>query len=140
LTARSFGKKALASAIDLAKLARASLVVIHVVERIEPILFADGYIPADAQWMANYDKNARRRGNRHLRKAAATAKSTGVRCTTRLVRLSQPHHAIVATARGRNCDVIVMASHGRRGVSALLLGSETTKVLTHCKRPVLVVR
>ena len=133
-------EKALASAIPLAKLVRAPLVVVHVVERIEPVLFADGYTPAEAVWMAKYEKNARRRGSRHLRKAAAAAKSAGVRCTTRLVRSSQPHRAIIATARSRNCDVIVMASHGRRGLSALILGSETTKVLTHCKRPVLVVR
>lgn len=132
--------KALASAIDLAKLARARLVVLHVVERIEPVLFADGYVPAELVWMAKYEKNARRRGSRHLRKAAAAAKSAGVRCTTRLVKSSQPHQTIIATARSRSCDLIVMASHGRRGLSALLLGSETTKVLTHCKRPVLVVR
>lgn len=132
--------KALASAIDLAKIARARLVVLHVVERIEPVLFADGYVPAELAWMAKYEKNARRRGSRHLRKAAAAAKSAGVRCTTRLVKSSQPHQTIIATARSRSCDLIVMASHGRRGLSALLLGSETTKVLTHCKRPVLVVR
>lgn len=132
--------RALASAIDLAKLARAPLVVIHVVQRIEPVLFADGYVPAEAAWMAKYEKNAKRRGSRHLRKAAAAAKSAGVRCTTRMVKSSQPHQAIIATARSRNCDLIVMASHGRRGLSALLLGSETTKVLTHCRRPVLVVR
>jgi nucleotide-binding universal stress UspA family protein len=53
------------------------------------------------------------------------------------------HHAyrgIIEVARERNCDLIFMASHGRRGPEALLLGSETTKVLTHCKLPVLVYR
>ena len=44
------------------------------------------------------------------------------------------------TARGRDCDVIVMASHGRKGVAAVVLGSETQKVLSHCKLPVLVWR
>ena len=53
---------------------------------------------------------------------------------------SQPWNAIIKTARARKCDLIVMASHGRRGLSGLLLGSETTKVLTHSKVPVLVVR
>lgn len=133
-------EKALAAAIDLARLARAPLVVLHVVARMEPVLFADGYVPADVAWMARYEKNARRRGTRHLRKAAAAAKSAGVRCTTRMVRSAQPHQSIIAAARSGNCDLIVMASHGRRGLSALLLGSETTKVLTHCRRPVLVVR
>jgi nucleotide-binding universal stress UspA family protein len=51
-----------------------------------------------------------------------------------------PWDAIVRTARERGCDAIVMASHGRRGVSALVLGSETVKVLTHCNIPVLVTR
>ena len=51
-----------------------------------------------------------------------------------------PHEAIISTARDKQCDLIVMASHGRKGVSALLLGSETTKVLTHSKIPVLVCR
>ena len=52
----------------------------------------------------------------------------------------QPYEAIVRTAATKGCDLIVMASHGRRGMSALLLGSETMKVLTHSKIPVLVVR
>ena len=49
-------------------------------------------------------------------------------------------NGIIDTAKRKKCDVIVMASHGRSGLSALLLGSETTKVLTHCKLPVLVCR
>jgi nucleotide-binding universal stress UspA family protein len=49
-----------------------------------------------------------------------------------------PHQAIIATARDKQCDLICMASHGRKGVAALVLGSETTKVLTHSKIPVLV--
>ncbi len=52
----------------------------------------------------------------------------------------QPYRAIVEAAEANRCDLIVMASHGRRGVSALLLGSETNKVLTHSKIPVLVYR
>ena len=51
-----------------------------------------------------------------------------------------PYQTIIDTAQSRDCDLIVMASHGRRGVSALLLGSETQKVLTHSKLPVIVVR
>ena len=51
-----------------------------------------------------------------------------------------PYEAIIAAAGGRGCDLIFMASHGRRGMSALVLGSETTKVLTHSKIPTLVCR
>ena len=53
---------------------------------------------------------------------------------------STPWRAILTAARKHRCDAIVMASHGRRGVSAMLLGSETQKVLTHSKIPVIVVR
>jgi nucleotide-binding universal stress UspA family protein len=51
-----------------------------------------------------------------------------------------PYQAIIRTAQGKGCDLIFMASHGRKGMSALVLGSETTKVLTHTKIPVLVCR
>ena len=53
---------------------------------------------------------------------------------------NNPWEGIIKTARAKKCDLIVMASHGRRGLSGLLLGSETTKVLTHSKVPVLVCR
>ena len=67
--------------------------------------------------------------------AAARVTHAGVRATN-----AQPWSAIVSAARSKKCDLIVMASHGRRGLAGLLLGSETTKVLTHSKVPVLVVR
>jgi nucleotide-binding universal stress UspA family protein len=69
---------------------------------------------------------------------AATAAGLSVEAHT--VEALHPWEAIIEHARRHECDLIVMASHGRRGVSALLLGSETQKVLTHSKVPVLVVR
>ncbi len=72
-----------------------------------------------------------------ITQAAATA---GITVQTVSVEAVHPWEAIIDTARQRECDLIVMASHGRRGVSALLLGSETQKVLTHTTTPVLVVR
>ncbi len=67
--------------------------------------------------------------------AAAGVPAAGVKSTD-----AQPWSAIVRAASAKKCDLIVMASHGRRGLAGLLLGSETTKVLTHSKVPVLVVR
>ena len=64
----------------------------------------------------------------------------GVPCQSQTVEALHPWEAIIEHAQRTGCDLIVMASHGRRGVSALLLGSETQKVLTHSKVPVLVVR
>jgi nucleotide-binding universal stress UspA family protein len=63
-----------------------------------------------------------------------------VPCQAHTVEALHPWEAIIEHAKRMECDLLVMASHGRRGVSALLLGSETQKVLTHSKVPVLVVR
>ncbi len=70
----------------------------------------------------------------------AAAAAEGVASETLVAAHDQPWRAIIDTAAGRGCDLILMASHGRRGVSALLLGSETQKVLTHSTIPVLVFR
>jgi nucleotide-binding universal stress UspA family protein len=71
---------------------------------------------------------------------AQTAQAAGVACEMVQVEHEHPYQAIIDTAESKGCDLIVMASHGRRGISALVLGSETVKVLTHCKIPVLVHR
>jgi nucleotide-binding universal stress UspA family protein len=70
----------------------------------------------------------------------AACEAAGVACEAQTVEALHPWEAIIADAQRAQCDLIVMASHGRRGVSALLLGSETQKVLTHSTIPVLVVR
>ena len=66
--------------------------------------------------------------------------AAGVPCEANTVEALHPWEAIIDHAKLMECDLLVMASHGRRGVAALLLGSETQKVLTHSKIPVLVVR
>jgi nucleotide-binding universal stress UspA family protein len=72
--------------------------------------------------------------------AANAARAAGVSCETVQVEHEHPYRAIIDIADLKGCDLIVMASHGRHGISALVLGSETNKVLTHCKIPVLVQR
>jgi nucleotide-binding universal stress UspA family protein len=72
-----------------------------------------------------------------IRDAAAAA---GVSCSVIHAEHEQPYQAIIDATKRNDCDLIVMASHGRRGVSALMLGSETAKVLTHSTVPVLVYR
>jgi len=71
---------------------------------------------------------------------AAKARSAGLEFNAVHSIAPVPWRAILAAAKKSKCDAIVMASHGRRGVSALLLGSETQKVLTHSKLPVIVIR
>ena len=68
------------------------------------------------------------------------AQEAGVDCKSIAVTSDLPHTAIIEAAAQYGCDLIFMASHGRRGLSGLLLGSETQKVLTHSKVPVLVYR
>ena len=75
-----------------------------------------------------------------VQKSGAAAKLAGIACETLHVEHDHIYEAIIDAASARRCDLIVMASHGRRGVSAVVLGSETVKVLTHSKIPVLVYR
>jgi len=87
-----------------------------------------------------YTEQVKKHAARVLSKVADEAKTAGVPCETLQVTQDRPYESIVATAKDKGCDLIFMASHGRRGLAGLLLGSETAKVLTHCKIPVLVYR
>jgi nucleotide-binding universal stress UspA family protein len=87
-----------------------------------------------------YKKQIHEHAAKTLDAVASTAKAAGVACDTVQVEHGHPYQAIIDTARSKDCDLIVMASHGRRGISAIVLGSETVKVLTHSKSPVLVHR
>ncbi len=89
---------------------------------------------------AQYKARMHRQAEKILSAVAQSAQSAGVACETIQVEHEHPYQAIIDTATSKGCDLIVMASHGRHGISALVLGSETTKVLTHCKIPVLVYR
>jgi nucleotide-binding universal stress UspA family protein len=87
-----------------------------------------------------YDGESRRISDRALEQVKMAAEAAGVACETVREVHDQPYRAIIDSAHAFSCDLIVMASHGRRGLSALLLGSETIKVLTHSTIPVLVYR
>ncbi|MDJ1156686.1 universal stress protein [Chelatococcus sp. SYSU_G07232] len=89
---------------------------------------------------SDYRQHVRERARRHLAAAGDKAKALGIPCETVQVEHEHPYEVIIQTAANRDCDLIAMASHGRRGVSAVVLGSETVKVLTHSKTPVLVYR
>jgi nucleotide-binding universal stress UspA family protein len=79
-------------------------------------------------------------GNEHLSVVEQAARAAGVAFETVIREELAPHRAILSTAEGAGCDLIVMASHGRSGYTAVLLGSETQKVLAFASVPVLVVR
>lgn len=87
-----------------------------------------------------YEKHLRAEAARYLAGAEHKAKAQGAQCHIIQIEDEHPYKAIIDTARKSGCDLIAMASHGRRGVSALVLGSVTNKVLTHSSIPVLVYR
>ena len=89
---------------------------------------------------AQYAMESQARAEKHLAVARVEAGIAGVPCETLHVTQDHVHEAIIDTAGKRGCDLVYMASHGRKGMSALVLGSETYKVLTHGKIPVLVCR
>lgn len=85
-----------------------------------------------------FEVDARRHADQYLSKLSQAATLADVLCDAVAVVGDHPYEQIIATAEQRQCDLIVMASHGRKGIKALLLGSETHKVLTHTRIPVLV--
>lgn len=87
-----------------------------------------------------YERDARQVVSDYLRGLAAEAAGAGVPCETASPIHDHPYAAIIQTAQEHGCDLIVMASHGRRGIEGVLIGSETHKVLTHSSIPVLVYR
>jgi nucleotide-binding universal stress UspA family protein len=87
-----------------------------------------------------YKKHCEEQAAKYLGVIKTAASAAGVPCEVADVAAEHPYEAIIDTAKTAGCDAIVMASHGRRGASALVLGSETVKVLTHSKIPVLVCR
>ena len=89
---------------------------------------------------AQYAMESQARAEKYLAVARVEAGIAGVPCETLHVTRDHVYESIIDTASKRGCDLIFMASHGRKGMSALVLGSETYKVLTHGKIPVLVCR
>jgi nucleotide-binding universal stress UspA family protein len=89
---------------------------------------------------AEYEKHVQEKTSKILGDASSAAKAAGVACDTVHVEHEHPYQAIIDAADSRGCDLITMASHGRRGIAAVVLGSVTVKVLTHSKIPVLVHR
>lgn len=131
--------KALDLAADMAASTDTKISVLHVCPTYPTMVGGDGYMVApitSKEWDVSIAKlTARIQG---LVEKRAMAKSVAVQFLS--VAVDQPYSAIIDVAKRKKCDLIVMSSHGRKGISALLLGSETTKVLTHCRIPVLVCR
>ena len=131
--------KALVHALRLAQAIGARVTAFHASPDYPVELYGDSVV---YQPLARdkYAALCKKEADRILNAAAQKGEKAGVAVDTAHAIASAPWQAILAAARKHKCDVIVMASHGRRGVLALLLGSETQKVLAHSRLPVLVVR
>ena len=128
--------KALSTAIQLAKLTGATLEVLSVTE---PFPYS-GISEIQPIAPTEFQESLQRVASARVKKALDAAKAAGLAGSGHTVEALHPWQAIIEQAKSLDCDLVVMASHGRRGMSALLLGSETQKVLTHGELPVLVVR
>jgi nucleotide-binding universal stress UspA family protein len=129
--------KAVEQGVVFAKEIGAKITAMTVTEPFHLLSVAPGqleYTPIE------YKKHAAAHAEKVLSVVSAAAKLAGIACETLHIEHEQVYQAIIDAATARNCDLIIMASHGRRGVSAVVLGSETVKVLTHSKVPVLVYR
>src|SRR5512139_4071193 len=135
----TLSKKAVNSAIALAKLSGAELVALKVVPRY-PQSYFEGGLALPASDIAKVEKQWAEHGQAVVEAVAKSSAAKGLTVKAVTVKSDLVSEAIIATAKKHKCDLIVMASHGRKGVKRLLLGSETQQVLTHSHIPVLVLR
>jgi len=134
-------RKGVEGGIALAKALNAKATVITVTEAL-PVYYgsgdATGWIPSQAEF-DRFDAVCKARADKVLDEVRAMAEHVGISTELLHVPNSHPATAIIETAKSRGCDLIVMASHGRRGLRKLLLGSQTSEVLLNGSVPVLVV-
>jgi nucleotide-binding universal stress UspA family protein len=131
-------EKTIAHGIALAKAHNARITGLHVtaplrLSALDPITVAQNS-------REQHLRQIKALASQHLEVVADAAKAVGVACDIVHAMADHPYQAIIDTAKAKGCDLIAMASHGRSGISAIVLGSETVKVLTHTTIPVLVLR
>jgi nucleotide-binding universal stress UspA family protein len=129
--------KAVAAGLELAGRISARVTAVTATEPWSEMMLGE---PAALAFpIEDYERSAAENARRILLGVEQSAMAQGVACET--VQVSDfPAEAIVATAKAKGCDLIVMASHGRRGVARILLGSQASAVLTHSPVPVLICR
>ena len=135
----NLSKKAVASAISLAALTGAELIALKVVPRY-PQSYFEGGLALQAAEVSRVEKQWAEDAQAVVDAVQKAATLKGVKTKAITVKSDLVSDAVIATAKKQKCDLIVMASHGRRGIKRLLLGSETQQVLTHSHVPVLVLR
>lgn len=131
-------EQAIKEGIALAKEMKAKVTGFHAIPNFHHLIASDWDTNPFSQ--REYERIAGEQAKQYLAEIERTAKDADVPYEGVSTLSDAPSEAIIKTAQDKGCDVIFMASHGRRGIAGLLMGSETVKVLTHCKVPVLVYR
>lgn len=129
-------QKAVDGAIDLAQAVGARITAYACLPQYPYTSFAEVVVEPPVDFQQRSEREARE----HLRDVEDAARRAGVPCASRTSVHPSPYLGIIEAAEQGGCDVIFMASHGRRGLGSLLIGSETQRVLTHTKIPVIVYR
>jgi len=135
----TLSKKAVRSGIDMAAATGAELVVLHVVPRY-PMSYIEGALTISADEVAQTEKHWHELGQAIVDRVQEAASSEGVKAKSVVDHSDMIAESILKAAKKHKCDLIVMASHGHKGIKRILLGSETQHVLTHGDLPVLVLR
>jgi nucleotide-binding universal stress UspA family protein len=131
--------RAIQQGAALAKALGARVTGLYVTPNFHMAVFED-FTPAYGRDRAKFEAVIAKAAKKHLDAVAQAAREAGVACECVSRDSDFPYEAIIKVAEEMRSDLIVMASHGRKGVAGLVLGSETQKVLTHSRVPVLVVR
>lgn len=135
----ALSKKAVNSAIEQAAATGAELVALYVVPRY-PMSYFEGGISVSNSEVARTEKQWAEKGQAVVDEVQRAAKASGVKAKGVLARSNLVAESVISAAKKHKCDLIIMASHGRKGIKRVLLGSETQHVLTHSNLPVLVLR
>lgn len=131
--------KAVKAGLELAKALGAKVTGFYAIEAIQPQVYGEGYM-IDQGLVKEFERSAREAGEKHMATIAKAAAAAGVEFSSLVLKAETPYEGIIDAAKKKRCDAIFMASHGRRGLASLIMGSVTQKVLTHSKLPVLVYR
>jgi nucleotide-binding universal stress UspA family protein len=131
--------KAMKAGLEFARQSGAKVTGYYAVEPVPSHLYGEGYI-ADRQMIAEFEKRHRAAARKHVAVLARQAHKAGVRFQSLVQTARTPYEGIVDAAQKRNCDLVLMASNGRRGFARMTLGSVTDKVIQLSKVPVLVYR
>jgi len=132
--------KGVKAGVRLAKALRARVTGVYVIPPFMPVAYGDAAVYVPSISPQEYRRHSEAAARKALAAVEAEAKKARVRCRTKFVTSARTFEGVLKVARGEKCDAISMASHGRGGLTGALLGSETMRVLSHSKLPVLVTR